>query len=224
MKTSANFRKSTTIIIGLAALLLSAPMEPAAHEEISRERSDLFYEPIALHPAPLLSRALLASACPQEATEADRRLEENPELPGLTFDDALRERAWDISHYPFNLKGTQYYGRELRRYDPLNRFGVDTRRYYPYDRYGPVPLPGGDERRYFPFDRYGTLPRPEEDDDRRFPHRYGPFPRPDDDDDQDFGRRRYGPLPRPERYDRHRPHRRYERIPRPERFERQFAE
>lgn len=83
--------------------------ESAKPAKVSKEELAQMLAPIALYPDSLLSQILMASTYPLEVVEADRWVEQNPNLQGDKLDDALKEKDWDVSvkslcHFPKILK------------------------------------------------------------------------------------------------------------------------
>jgi hypothetical protein len=83
--------------------------ESAQPAKFSKEDLTQMLAPIALYPDSLLSQILMASTYPLEVVEADRWLEQNPNLQENKLDEALKEKDWDVSvkslcHFPKILK------------------------------------------------------------------------------------------------------------------------
>jgi hypothetical protein len=83
--------------------------ESAQPQKFSKEELAQMLAPIALYPDSLLSEILMASTYPLEVVEADRWVEQNPNLQGDKLNDALKEKDWDVSvkslcHFPKILK------------------------------------------------------------------------------------------------------------------------
>jgi Protein of unknown function (DUF3300) len=83
--------------------------ESAQPAKFSKEELAQMLAPIALYPDSLLSQILMASTYPLEVVEADRWVEQNPDLKEDKLDDALKEKDWDVSvkslcHFPKILK------------------------------------------------------------------------------------------------------------------------
>jgi hypothetical protein len=83
--------------------------ESAQPAKFSKEDLAQMLAPIALYPDSLLSQILMASTYPLEVVEADRWVEQNPNLQGDKLDEALKEKDWDVSvkslcHFPKILK------------------------------------------------------------------------------------------------------------------------
>jgi hypothetical protein len=83
--------------------------ESAQPQKFSKEELAQMLAPIALYPDSLLSQILMASTYPLEVVEADRWVEQNPNLQGDKLDEALKEKDWDVSvkslcHFPKILK------------------------------------------------------------------------------------------------------------------------
>jgi hypothetical protein len=83
--------------------------ESAQAQKFSKEELAQMLAPIALYPDSLLSEILMASTYPLEVVEADRWVEQNPNLKEDKLDEALKEKDWDVSvkslcHFPEILK------------------------------------------------------------------------------------------------------------------------
>ena len=63
----------------------------------SPEELDQMLAPIALYPDSLLAQVLIAATYPDQVTEADRWLNQNPGLKGDALDNALDGMNWDLS-------------------------------------------------------------------------------------------------------------------------------
>jgi hypothetical protein len=68
---------------------------PPAH--LSAEQLNQLVAPIALYPDALVAQILAASAYPTEIVEADRFLQQNPNLKGKELGDAVNQQDWDPS-------------------------------------------------------------------------------------------------------------------------------
>ena len=83
--------------------------QSAQPQKFSKEELAQMLAPIALYPDSLLSQILIASTYPLEVVEADRWIEQNPNLQEDKLDEALKEKDWDVSvkslcHFPKILK------------------------------------------------------------------------------------------------------------------------
>ena len=101
----------TTIIAGLAALVLTLPAGATEGEianpdpHFTRAQLAQMLAPIALYPDSLLAQILMAATYPIEVVEAARWVKQYPALKGILLDDALKEKTWDVSvksltHFP----------------------------------------------------------------------------------------------------------------------------
>jgi len=74
------------------------PAPPRAHSAtLSPEQLQQLVAPIALYPDALLAQILAASAYPTQIVEAQRFLQENPNLKGKDLADAVDKQDWDPS-------------------------------------------------------------------------------------------------------------------------------
>ena len=98
------------VLIWASMLILMAPAGIAAQQQAqvdepdiaadyiySQEELDRLLAPIALYPDALLSQILMASTYPLEVVEANRWVKQNPNLTGDRLDEALKDKAWDVS-------------------------------------------------------------------------------------------------------------------------------
>jgi Protein of unknown function (DUF3300) len=79
--------------------------ESAPSATFTKEELDQMLAPIALYPDSLLSQILMASTYPIEVVDADRWINQNPNLTGDQLDEALKNKDWDVSvkslcHFP----------------------------------------------------------------------------------------------------------------------------
>ncbi|MGB0006586.1 MAG: DUF3300 domain-containing protein [Candidatus Sulfotelmatobacter sp.] len=76
-----------------------APPPPGAPQSsaLSPEQLQKLVAPIALYPDALVAQILAASAYPTQIVEAERFLEENPNLKGKDLGDAVNQQDWDPS-------------------------------------------------------------------------------------------------------------------------------
>ena len=71
---------------------------PAAHSAtLTPEQLQQLLAPIALYPDALLAQILAASAYPTQIVEAERFLQQNPNLKGKELGDAVNQQDWDPS-------------------------------------------------------------------------------------------------------------------------------
>jgi hypothetical protein len=71
---------------------------PAAHSAtLTPEQLQQLVAPIALYPDALLAQILAASAYPTQIVEAQRFLQQNPNLKGKELGDAVNQQDWDPS-------------------------------------------------------------------------------------------------------------------------------
>jgi uncharacterized membrane protein YgcG len=74
------------------------PGPPRAHSAtLSPEQLQQLVAPIALYPDALLAQILAASAYPTQIVEAERFLQQNPNLKGKELGDAVDKQDWDPS-------------------------------------------------------------------------------------------------------------------------------
>lgn len=74
------------------------PSPPRAHSAtLSPEQLQQLVAPIALYPDALLAQILAASAYPTQIVEAERFLQQNPNLKGKELGDAVDQQDWDPS-------------------------------------------------------------------------------------------------------------------------------
>ncbi|MFY9947967.1 MAG: DUF3300 domain-containing protein [Candidatus Sulfotelmatobacter sp.] len=76
-----------------------APPPPGAPQSsaLSPEQLQKLVAPIALYPDALVAQILAASAYPTQIVEAERFLEQNPNLKGKDLGDAVNQQDWDPS-------------------------------------------------------------------------------------------------------------------------------
>ncbi len=63
----------------------------------SPNQIDQMVAPIALYPDALMSQVLMAATYPDQVSEADQWIQDNPDLTGSAMDDALATATWDPS-------------------------------------------------------------------------------------------------------------------------------
>ena len=103
-------KTASPVILWLLIVLLMAPIRLGAQQLVQTEEADTvesyiytqeeldrLLAPIALYPDALLSQILMASTYPLEVVEANRWVKQNPNLTGDRLDEALRDKAWDVS-------------------------------------------------------------------------------------------------------------------------------
>jgi uncharacterized membrane protein YgcG len=73
-----------------------APDQPAP-SQLSPEQLQQLVAPIALYPDALVAQILAAAAYPTQIVEAERFLEQNPNLKGKELGDAVDQQDWDPS-------------------------------------------------------------------------------------------------------------------------------
>jgi uncharacterized protein DUF3300 len=73
-----------------------APDQPAP-SQLSPEQLQQLVAPIALYPDALVAQILAAAAYPTQIVEAERFLEQNPNLRGKELGDAVYQQDWDPS-------------------------------------------------------------------------------------------------------------------------------
>ena len=71
---------------------LSAPLPQQSTQELEQ-----LVAPIALYPDPLVAQILAAATHPSEIVEADRWLQQNPDLKGAALATAVDTQSWDPS-------------------------------------------------------------------------------------------------------------------------------
>ena len=81
--------------IPITALSQDAGGTPSA--TFTKEELAQMLAPIALYPDSLLAQVLMASTYPLEVIEADRWIKQNPDLKGISLDEALKDKDWDPS-------------------------------------------------------------------------------------------------------------------------------
>jgi uncharacterized membrane protein YgcG len=76
-----------------------APAEPlpAPLPQLSTQELDQLIAPIALYPDPLVAQILASATHPTEIVEADRWLQQNPDLKGEALATAVDAQSWDPS-------------------------------------------------------------------------------------------------------------------------------
>jgi Protein of unknown function (DUF3300) len=74
-----------------------APSEQPAPAKLTPQQLRQLVAPIALFPDALVAQILAASAYPTQIVEAERFLEQNPNLKGKELGDAVDQQAWDPS-------------------------------------------------------------------------------------------------------------------------------
>jgi uncharacterized membrane protein YgcG len=77
----------------------AAPVEalPAPPPQQSTQELDQLVAPIALYPDPLVAQILAGATHPTEIVEADRWLQQNPDLKGEALATAVDAQSWDAS-------------------------------------------------------------------------------------------------------------------------------
>jgi hypothetical protein len=73
-----------------------APDQPAPSQLTPQQLQELV-APIALYPDALVAQILAASAYPTQIVEAERFLQQNPDLKGKELGDAVNQQEWDPS-------------------------------------------------------------------------------------------------------------------------------
>ncbi len=81
----------------IAALGAQNQAPPPAPAQLTPEQLQELVAPIALYPDALVAQILAASAYPTQIVEAQRFLQQNPNLQGQTLGDAVNQQAWDPS-------------------------------------------------------------------------------------------------------------------------------
>jgi hypothetical protein len=75
-----------------------APAQPApSYAQQSPEQLQRLVAPIALYPDSLVAQILAASTFPEEVVEADRWVQEHPDLKGAALGQAVDQQPWDPS-------------------------------------------------------------------------------------------------------------------------------
>src|ERR1700740_2419209 len=74
-----------------------APAEQPAPARLSQQQLQELVAPIALYPDALVAQILAASAYPTQIVEAERFLQQNPNLKGKELGDAVDQQDWDPS-------------------------------------------------------------------------------------------------------------------------------
>ena len=74
-----------------------APAEQPAPAHLTAEQLQELVAPIALYPDALVAQILAASAYPTQIVEAERFLQQNPNLKGKELGDAVDKQDWDPS-------------------------------------------------------------------------------------------------------------------------------
>ncbi len=92
----------THVLIWVLVMLLAAPVVVFAQsnepqETFSRAELDQMLAPIALYPDSLLAQVLIAATYPEQVVEADRWVQQNPDLKGDELNAALDNMNWDLS-------------------------------------------------------------------------------------------------------------------------------
>jgi len=88
---------------GCASQAVQADAQPAAAAEPlpapppSTQQLDQLVAPIALYPDPLVAQILAAATHPTEIVEADRWLQQNPDMKGAALATAVDAQSWDPS-------------------------------------------------------------------------------------------------------------------------------
>ena len=103
-------KTASPVTLWLLIVLLMAPIGLGAQQLVQKEEADTvesyiytqeeldrLLAPIALYPDALLSQILMASTYPLEVVEANRWVKQNPNLTGDRLDEALKDKAWDVS-------------------------------------------------------------------------------------------------------------------------------
>src|ERR1700675_2181884 len=75
----------------------AAPAEPlpAPPPQMSSQELDQLVAPIALYPDPLVAQILAGATHPTQIVEADRWLQQNPDLTGDVLAKAVDSQSWD---------------------------------------------------------------------------------------------------------------------------------
>jgi len=89
----------------LAALLMIAMLGPAGpssaagkvSDPLPKDQIEQLVAPLALYPDALLTQMLMASTYPLDLVQADRWVQDHPDLQGEALDRAVREEPWDES-------------------------------------------------------------------------------------------------------------------------------
>jgi Protein of unknown function (DUF3300) len=74
-----------------------APAEQAAPARLNQQQLQELVAPIALYPDALVAQILAASAYPTQIVEAERFVQQNPNLKGKELGDAIDQQDWDPS-------------------------------------------------------------------------------------------------------------------------------
>jgi uncharacterized membrane protein YgcG len=75
----------------------SAEPLPVSQPQVSTQELDQLVAPIALYPDPLVAQILAGATHPTEIVEADRWLQQNPDLKGEGLATAVDAQSWDSS-------------------------------------------------------------------------------------------------------------------------------
>ena len=88
----------TTVPVGFADQTdQSAPQTPVQASPLTPEQLQQLVAPIALYPDALVAQILAASTYPDQVVEADRWLQQNPNLKGEELGQAVDKQPWDPS-------------------------------------------------------------------------------------------------------------------------------
>jgi Protein of unknown function (DUF3300) len=74
-----------------------APPDQPQPSHLTAEQLQQLVAPIALYPDALVAQILAASAYPTQIVEAERFLQQNPDLKGKDLGDAVDQQEWDPS-------------------------------------------------------------------------------------------------------------------------------
>jgi len=85
------------------------PPEQPENSQLDQQQLEQLLAPIALYPDALVAQILAASAYPTEIVEAERFLEQNPNLKGKDLGDQVNQQDWDpsvkaLTQYPSVLE------------------------------------------------------------------------------------------------------------------------
>lgn len=75
----------------------NAAPPPAQPAQLTPEQLQQLVAPIALYPDALVAQVLAAATYPAEVVEADRRMQQNPNLKGKQLADEVDKQSWDPS-------------------------------------------------------------------------------------------------------------------------------
>ena len=91
----------TRALIGILAVMMvpygAFAQDTGTPGTFSDQDLDQMLAPIALYPDSLLAQVLIAATYPDQVTDADRWLKDNPGLKGDALNDALDRMNWDLS-------------------------------------------------------------------------------------------------------------------------------